>query len=238
MEIGLIKSKVEKLLQESYVNNNLKNDIFIFEELVLRNKNIKKLFFIYDELSSGKNLNESLAKEFVNEMTILYENTINKVREKDLKELAIWTSQIKSKNNYKNIDLLFSRKLTDIENKVKSKNEIVESLKKSPVIVEQQSFVPLDSMVNIANNVISKHIETLNESSRKELKKVLTESDEKLQVKFEILKETVCEKLDQLKENESEKEVLDQIEKTIQKVKNENFDRLNYVKLKELYKNI
>ena len=40
MKIGLIKSKVEKCLTESYGRDTFKPNMFIFKELVLENKNL------------------------------------------------------------------------------------------------------------------------------------------------------------------------------------------------------
>ena len=49
MNFGELKSKIEVCLSESYKKNNLKKDLFVFNELVLKNKNISKIFFLYDE---------------------------------------------------------------------------------------------------------------------------------------------------------------------------------------------
>ena len=64
---GLLKSKIEKCLVEAYTNNNLKRDLFVFDQLVVKNKNINKLYYLYDELSSNKGLNESVASDFINQ---------------------------------------------------------------------------------------------------------------------------------------------------------------------------
>ena len=42
---GEIKSKIETYLVESYKENRFKSTLFVFEELVLKNKNISKIFF-------------------------------------------------------------------------------------------------------------------------------------------------------------------------------------------------
>ena len=78
MKFGLLKSKIEKCLVESYANNTLKRDLFVFDQLVAKNNNINKLYYLYDELSSNKGLNESIATDFVNQSITIYENTINK----------------------------------------------------------------------------------------------------------------------------------------------------------------
>ena len=81
VKFGILKTKIETLLLESYSNNTFKNEIKTFNKLVLSNKNISKLFYLYDELSSNKGLSESIAKEFVFESITLYENIINRVQE-------------------------------------------------------------------------------------------------------------------------------------------------------------
>ena len=44
MKIGILKSKVEKLLTESYGKNTFKDEIKNFKTYVLENKDISKLF--------------------------------------------------------------------------------------------------------------------------------------------------------------------------------------------------
>jgi hypothetical protein len=57
MKFGILKSKIEDCLVESYKKNSLKKDMFVFEELVLKNKSLSTLYFLYDELSKNKGLN-------------------------------------------------------------------------------------------------------------------------------------------------------------------------------------
>ena len=90
VKFGILKTKIETLLLESYSNNTFKNEIKTFNKLVLGNKNISKLFYLYDELNSNKGLSESTAKEFVFESITLYENLINKVQNKDIKLIMNW----------------------------------------------------------------------------------------------------------------------------------------------------
>ncbi len=78
MKFGILKSKIENVLIESYKKNTFKKEMFIFEELILKNKNVSKLFYLYGELGSNKGLNESVANEYINQSITLYENLINK----------------------------------------------------------------------------------------------------------------------------------------------------------------
>ena len=55
---------------------------------------------------------------------------------------------------------------------------------------------------------------------------------------YEIIKEDVIDKLNDLKSKETDNDVKSKITETITKVKNEKYDKLNYFKLQELNKNI
>lgn len=237
MKFGNIKSKIESILTESFLKNSFKDQIFIFEELVLKNKNIKKLYFLYDELSSNKGLDKNLAENFINECITIFENTINKISLDEMKELELWVSETKTKNNYEDIDNLFSSNLALLENKIKSKNTILENLQKTSEN-EIEVNATLDQIVDTANKTINDYISTLSESERLKVKNILKESDEKLEIKFDLLKENVIEKLTELKETEDNSEVVEKINETIKKVQTENFDRLNYLKLKELERDL
>jgi hypothetical protein len=53
-----------------------------------------------------------------------------------------------------------------------------------------------------------------------------------------VIKEDVIEKLNDLKLNESETDVLSKIDETIKKVESEKYDKLNYFKLQQLNKSL
>ena len=238
MKFGLIKSKIEKLLTESYKKNSFKNTLFVFKELVLENKNISKLYYLYDELSSNKGLNESTASELINQSIVVYENTINKISKKNLEELSLWVGHIKSKNNYENLDNLFSTSVLTLENKVKSKKIILENLKNSPEQNETVKNLPVEKLVSVANKTLNNFINSLNEESKKTLTKILSEDENKLKLKYELLKEDVLDKLEDIKKNEKDSEVLKTIDETLNRLQNENFDRISFFKLQELNRSI
>lgn len=238
MKFGLIKSKIEKLLTESYKKNSFKDTLFVFKELVLENKNISKIYYLYDELSSNKGLNESTAFELVNQSIIVYENTVNKIPKKNLEEINLWVGHIKTKNNYQDIDNLFSNSVLTLENKVKSKKIILENLKKIPEQKETVKNLPINKLVNVANKTFNNFINSLNEESKKTLTKILSEDENKLKLKYELLKEDVVDKLEDIKKNETDTEVLKTIEETLTRLQNENFDKISFFKLQELNRNI
>jgi hypothetical protein len=238
MKFGILKSKIEDCLVESYKKNSLKKDMFVFEELVLKNKSLSTLYFLYDELSKNKGLNESFVNEYINESIILFENTVSKVNKNDVKDLNMWVGHIVSENRYVDVDNLFSNNISTLEEKLKSKKTISENLKKNPTEEKEVFEVPLKSMVDVANNTIKSYIDGLNESERKQLNVLLTTSDEKLNQKYDFLKEDVIEKLESLLSENEDTEVSEKINETIEKLQTEDYDKLNYFKLKQLRQNL
>ena len=239
MKFGLLKSKIEKCLLESYTNDTLKRDLFVFRELITKNKNLNKLYYLYDELSKNKGLNESVANEFINESITIYENTINKIPKSIFDELQMWVGHIKTSNSYENVDNLFSTNILKLESKLESKKIILETLKKTEekeeIVLEN---ISVNDMVNVANKTVKNYLKTLSENEKRKLETILLESDEKLEIKYGVIKEYVIEKLNDLKLNESESDVLSKINETIKKVESEKYDKLNYFKLQQLNKSL
>lgn len=237
---GILKSKIEKILTESYTNEKLfKTNIFLFNEMVLKDKNIKKIFYLYDELSSNKNLNEDIAKEFLNECQVIYENIFNKIKPQSIEELNMWVAHINCDNDYKNIDDYFSTNVLTLENKIKSKKIILETLQKQPDIVDGETInVPLTKMYKIANKTVNEYLSKLTEAEKKEVTKILKENDSKLAIEYDVIKENVIDKLKKILNEESTEEVITTINETINKVETESYTKINYVKLKKLNKSL
>lgn len=238
MKFGILKSRIEDCLVESYRKDTLKKNMFVFEELVLKNKSLSTLYFLYDELNKNKGLNESFINEYINESIILFENTIPKVEKNNIKDLNMWVGHIVSKNRYQDIDNLFSSNASTIEEKLRSKKTIFENLKKDPLKEKKVIKVPLKSMVEVANNAIKSHIDSLTEGDKKQLNVLLNTSDKKLNQKYGFLKEDVIEKLETLLSKNEDSETNQKINETIEKLQIENYNKLNYFKLKQLNENI
>ena len=235
---GIIKSKIEDVLLESYKNNTFKQEFKNFKKLVLENKKICKLFYLYDDLSSNKGLSESIVNDYVNECITIYENTVNKIQESDITPLKSWIKNSKVENQYDNIDNLFSRDVLTIESRITSKKLISESLKKSPIKKAETVQISLSSMVNVANKTITNFIDSLTESDKKELTKLLSEDDVTLNQKFDEVKESVVNKLTEMKNNNEDKSTQSRIDETLNKVISEKYDKLTYFKLKSLNENL
>ena len=106
--------------------------------------------------------------------------------------------------------------------------------KKRKVKQEKESInLPISTMVNIANKTIKNYVQQLDENTKGKLLRFLSSDISEMESKYKVVKESVLNKLTNIKEN-SEKEVVDKINETILKITNEKFDKLNLFRLEEL----
>lgn len=238
MKFGILKSKIDYVLSESFKNDiHFKEEMKFFRKNILENKNLSKLFYLYEELSTKKNVNKNIVNDYINESITIYENIINKVKPSEIKKLNEWLIDVNVDNQYEQIDNVFSNDILTLENKIQSKKILAESLIKSEKTQTDTINLPLSSMLKMANKTISNYIEGLNESDKNELEKLLGEDETQLKSKFEVMREEVINKLINHQE-QSDTETYSRIEETITKIKNEKFDRLSFYKLKSLKESI
>lgn len=238
---GQLKSSVETLLTESFVKKSLNKELKNFKKLVLENKNITKLFFLYDELNSKKGLKKDIVDDYINECIKIYENTINKISPKELTKIQLWveSNEINSENKFSQIDNLLSSNILTLESKIESRNVIKENLQKTEIKQSKEIInLPISTMVQMANKTIENHIEGLNESEKKELIQLLSQDDKTLNEEFNKLQESVISKLNTLKESTEDNSIKNKIEETLSKVSQEKYDKLNFFKLKNLSENL
>ena len=238
---GQLKSSVETLLTESFIKKSLNKELKNFKKLVLENKNITKLFFLYDELNSKKGLKKDIVDDYINECIKIYENTINKISPKELTKLQLWieSNKINSENRFSQIDNLLSSNILTLESKIESRNVIKENLQKTEIKQSKEIInLPISTMVQMANKTIENHIKELNESEKKELIQLLSQDDKTLNEEFNKLQESVISKLNTLKESTEDNSIKTKIEETLSKVSQEKYDKLNFFKLKNLSENL
>ena len=232
MTFGQIKSLIEKNLIESYKSEKeFKKSLKEFKHNVLNNKHMAKLYSLYDQLSTPQGLNESDAKDFLEEGVNLIQQILPNIKlPKTLSENI--------KNKYSDIDsLVYSNKLNLLE-RVNSKKNITNVLISNVTPIKESVNLPLKSMVSIANQTLQKYIDTLDESSKKEFIQLISEDTETLENKFETIRESAITKLNSMLEKEQEFELKTKLSETIDKLKTEKFDQLNFLKLKNLEESI
>jgi hypothetical protein len=228
MTFGKVKSIIEKNLLESYKNEaEFKKNIREFKHNVLNNKSLSKAYSIYDQLSTPQGLNESDAKEFIEEGVSLLQRILPSIKmPKSLQESI--------DNLYSNIDTLVYSKNINIKDRIDAKKNILSVLTKPKNQIKESINIPVSSMVKIANKTLMNYIENMDESSKKEFFQIISEDQDSLKNKFEELKDKTIGKLQNILEQENESEVKERITETIVKLKGEKFDQMSFLKLKDL----
>jgi hypothetical protein len=234
MTFGQIKTIIETQLIESYKDGKeFKQSLKEFKEDVLDNKNISKIYSLYDELSKPQGLSEKDAQDFVNEGIDLIQKILPKINlpKGTIKE---------SKNNYKLIDDLvyIDGNKIDLNNRLNSKKEIVKTLSQPKTQIKESINIPLSSMVKVANQSLNNYIETLDESSKKEFMEIIKEDTKSLKIKFESLKKDATIKLNGLIDKESDSDVKSKITETVERINTEKFNQVAYLKLKQLVESL
>lgn len=234
MEFGFIKSKIETKLVEAYNNKTFDKELKVFKNLVLENTDIKKLYYLYDVLSSNKGYQESFAEDYVNECVNLYKTM--KISSKLLNKLNDWTKNVVCENIYKDIDVVLFKNTMIVENIIESKQRIIKTLSTKKDESEVIN-ISMDKMVEVANNTLKNYLSTISESEQKEIKKYISLPQSEIIKRYEVLSEIAIEKLETIGED-SDDDVKLKINETIEKIKNENVDVISLVKLKSLTENL
>jgi hypothetical protein len=232
MTFGTIKSLIEKNLLESYKNETeFKKSLREFKHNVLNNKAMSKAYAIYDQLSSPQGLSEQDAKDFIEEGISLLNKILPSIK------LPITLSE-KTENNYTEIDTLVYSQGVNLLERLNAKKSILKVISSTKETIKENINIPISSMVSIANQTVNNYILSLDENSKKEFFQIVSEDVKILETKFETIKESAISKLTALQNSEDSQDIKTKILETIDKVKSEKFDQLNFLKLKNLEESI
>jgi hypothetical protein len=105
-------------------------------------------------------------------------------------------------------------------------------------MVKETINIPIKSMVSIANQTLNNYLDNLNQSAKKEFIQLMSEDVSSLKEKFELLRENVIVKLNNILDVEQDFEVQTKLSETIDRLKIEEFNQLNFFKLKNLEESI
>jgi hypothetical protein len=192
----------------------------------LNNKSFSKLYSLYDDLSTPKGLNESDAKEYLEEGLSLIRSILENTQLPKKGEI--------SENNYKDLDNLVYLNNINISERISSKKNILSVLTSNPTLNETTVSIPLKSMVSIANQTIQNYLGGLDENVKKEVFHVLASKGEDLETEYTNLKENTINSLKTIMESQEDSEVKNKLTETIDKITSEKFDQVNFVRLKHL----
>lgn len=227
---GLIKTKIEDKLVQSYSKNSLKSELKTFKSLVLENRNALQLYHLYDSLSSPQGHNDDDSKLFLDEAITMINNlkkTIN------LEKINEWVKDIKTENRYSDIDIVVEGKVTKLESIITSKKNIVENLKRKKETKEIINL-PLKTMLKVANKTLSEVISNLDEKEKTELTSIISLSNDEFKKQFGELKENTIKKLETLLTEQTDTDLTKKVSETLNRIKAETPNNLNFYKLQKL----
>lgn len=227
MTFGQVKSIIEANLLDSYKNEKeFKKTLREFKENVLKNKEISKLFSVYEQLSTPQNLNEKDAEHYLNEGL----NLISKI----LPKVKLPYSNGSTNNLYSDIDnLVYTNKL-DLKERVQSKKNILNTLMSESKKINEGVKIPISSMVKIANQTLENYVQNMDDDSRKLFIEIVKGDKKKMESEYNDLKENTITKLNQILSEQEEMDLKSKISETIEKLQKEEFTQLNFVKLVSL----
>ena len=236
---GNIKTKIEKASIDLYGKPVFKTFMNHFNSLVLENKDLSEIYYLYDDLSTKKGLDNSIAYDYLNE-SLEYSQILIESTKKNIQNLDRWVSlfvEDTKENNYKDIDnVIYNNSIKNLESILESKKNIMNTLiteEKSNTVSESYNL-PLSSMVKIANDTLKKELSSLNENDKKELSEILKLNGEELKENFNNLKKLVLDNLKVSINESTDKELEGTIKKTINKVMEVKCNHYDYYKLKKL----
>ena len=141
-------------------------------------------------------------------------------------------------NKYKNLDTIVYSKNLNISERVQARKSIIENLMKESKKLEESINIPIKSMVNVANQTLENYIETMDESAKKDFLKIVKGNQTQLEEEFSTIKESAIKKLETILEAENEFEIKTKISETIDRLKIEEFNQMNFIRLSSLEKSI
>jgi hypothetical protein len=233
MKFGEILSKIENKLVGSYVNESFKSEMNNFKKFVLENKEISSVFHLYTQLSSNQGLDKDVADLYITESLRQIEKNLSK---SDLSKVTKWVKDVVCENQYQDIDnMVYSHPNTILESVSSRKNIMKNLIEKKQV--QESINLPIESIFKIAGKQVEKYIETLDESSKKDLSKVLMTEDSELSKEYTDLKTKTIDALSNITSVEDEL-TKNKLTETIQQIESEEYSKINYVRLYSLYNNI
>lgn len=234
---GTIKTKIEKASIGLYGKPEFKTYISQLKTMVLENKDLSELYYIYDDLSKKKGLSNDIATDYINE-SIEYSQILIENNKSSLKNVDEWISSIvkKSVNNYKDIDVtIYNKSIKNLETVLESKKRIINTIiSEDKKEIKESINLPLKTMLRVANDRLNKELSNISETERKELIGLSSLSDKAIKLEIDTLKENVISNLKTSLNESKENDLKDTIENTIKKISESKYDKYNLYQLRKL----
>ena len=232
MELGLLFSKVEKKLNDSYINQTFKTEISNFKNIVISNKMLSECYYLYSNLTTKQGMSSDVAKEYLEESIKTIKNKKDHLFLIDLKN---WVKDVVCENQYVKIDSLLKEDVLKITENIENKKQLVSTLTESKDVVKKQ-FVPF--VENVVKYNLEKYIDGLEPEVLQQLDEVFSKKEDELKPDFDVLKENTLIKLKNYILTNNDEEIKQKLNETVQTVEKEPFNKINYLKLQNLYEGL
>jgi hypothetical protein len=240
---GIIKTKIEKLFESTYGKQDFKTHIKSFKSMILENSDLCEVYFIYDELSSKKGLNETIVDEYISESFEQLRSLIDD-NQNEINKISQWINQlvIETNNNYSDIDIqVYTKNVTkNLESLLESKNRIKKNLLSNDIVEINESSlnIPISSMLQIATKTFNKEFSSLNEEEKKEFKFFTSLNKNQLIEEIDKSKKSVYSKLSNNLNESNDNELKEKIQKTLNKINETDYTLTSLYRLKQLEKGL
>lgn len=235
---GNIKTRLEEATAQTYKTEKFEVLMTVFNKLVLENKDLAELYYIYDDLSTCKGLDRDIADDYINE-NIEYSKYLIKDNTQTINLLDSFLNKIveSDKNNYKNIDnLIYQNSIRNLEQVLESKKQIKNTLIKEQTENNTKPEVinmPISTMVKVYEDSLKEKL-NLKENDLKEILSITNISNEDLEKEMSELKESISNKLKGSLNESTDTDLQNTINQTIKKVMDSKCSHYDYYKLKQL----
>jgi hypothetical protein len=239
-KFGKLKGKILTRLTESYSNKNMK-DVKNVLEIIKENKDFKEMYLFYDEMENKYFDNKETAKLYVEEISTMLKNKNKNISTfcSVLNECLHISGDITESEIYQCLDILSENDtLLNVDKKVTAKHKLIEHLtsEKEVKLIEESTIIPNENLLYavLTNNFNLSFNSSLNEEQKKELKDIVSLSDEELTTKTIELKESILNHVSKLITESSDDVFKSKLTQVKDEVNQMSTSKYNYYRLKEL----
>ena len=237
---GKIKTKILRKLMESYSSKN-KSEMKSILKIIKENKEFKEMYLFYEEIEEKYFEDKEVAKLYVEEL-----NNILKHKSKNIYEFCktlnekLGEDDIEENELYSTIDqLLEDDNLGNLDKKIIAKKKLIEHLTTKKEIKESKensTYTANENLLHavLANNFNVLYNNNLSEEQKKELKTILSLTEEDLKNKTNELKESILNKVSTLLNESNDEELNIKLTKVEDEVKEMSLTKYNYFRLTQL----
>ena len=237
---GKIKTKILRKLMESYSSKN-KSEMKSILKIIKENKEFKEMYLFSEEIEEKYFEDKEVAKLYVEEL-----NNILKHKSKNIYEFCktlnekLGEDDIEENELYSTIDqLLEDDNLGNLDKKIIAKKKLIEHLTTKKEIKESKENNIYTANENLLHTVLTNNFNilynnNLSEEQKKELKNILSLTEEDLKNKTNELKESILNKVSALLNESNDTELNVKLTKVEDEVKEMSLTKYNYFRLTQL----